>query len=285
MRFRDSRHSTETRFKIHLVSSMHVAEWNGAAFGFSLTDDVGVTYFSAESDRQKHKWMKSIRLVLSNLRKKTLRTGVGQGKRKKKPLFSWLSKTKKDVAGVVRHGHLLDTAREFLQMDGVVPIIVAEDGKRSELVSGLLNPREIELEGEAPTEEDQKEENGKEKGKEEASGEKNEKTDGNIKTDGNNNNNNNSNNNNNNNNNNNSDDDSEGLREKLHHVNKNKTEKMCFFYHTKKYRERKWCTTLSRKWGFRSTKLPIKQNKKLITWPRRQSDFSRCLLTLVSSPD
>lgn len=153
LRFRDSRHSNEIRLKVPLSGSMRVADWDGAAFGFSLADEVGVTYFAAESDKQKRKWIKNIRLILSALRKKNFKV-ASDGNNVQKSFVLCLKRLKNvDFAGVIRKGHLVDTAREFLQMDGVVPITRPE-GKRSEIVSGLLTPREIELLGDLPAEDD-----------------------------------------------------------------------------------------------------------------------------------
>jgi phosphatidylserine/phosphatidylglycerophosphate/cardiolipin synthase-like enzyme len=135
---REGMGSAQLSDEIAVTATMHVAEYDGAPFGFSLVDDDGVTHFSAESDGEKHRWIEALRRVLSVARRRVMqRGGVGRG----------------TVQGICKDGKLLDTARSFLAMDGVVH---GDARVRSQRIDSnahsLGSPRVISLEEGTPRE-------------------------------------------------------------------------------------------------------------------------------------
>ncbi len=133
---REGMGSLELRGQVAVTATMHVAEYEGAPFGFALVDDEGVTRFSAESDGEKHRWIEALRRVLSVARRQAMRRGgAGRG----------------TVQGVCKDGRLLDTARSFLTMDGVIP---SEGRVRSQRIdsNSLGSPRVISLDEGTPRE-------------------------------------------------------------------------------------------------------------------------------------
>ncbi len=148
IRMKESKSDALIRREVKLTPSMHVKEWSGAPFGFSVTDDEAARCFAAESDAERHRWMTALRKSLSGVRRRMMRMG---------------GPAPGALAGVFRDGHLLDTAREFLIMDGVVPtehkehtsLLLKHDTVSPE--DNLASPRVIALEGPTPEESDKSE--------------------------------------------------------------------------------------------------------------------------------